>query len=69
MVSRPTEWREVVDFDRIIRRKGGIRGDLYLHRKCVPINEVDFRTAEDLGQGCFDFAKTEKLSTFGNMEI
>lgn len=50
----PAEWAEVVEFDRAIR-DGGPRGLLigknYLHRSCLPIDEVDFSTAEERGQG------------------
>jgi hypothetical protein len=67
--DRPEEWAAAIDFDQTIRRKGGIRGDLFLHRKCVPIEDVDFRTAEELGQGCFNFAKAGKLAAFADMEI
>ncbi|MBU0977324.1 MAG: hypothetical protein KKD18_02830 [Nanoarchaeota archaeon] len=60
------EFKEATEFDEIIRRKGGIRGDLYLHRSCVPLGEVDFRTAKERGQMVFDFYKDEKLNLFVN---
>jgi len=46
----PEEWQGVVEFDRKIRKCGGVRGDIYLHRDCVPLDKVDLRTAEDAGQ-------------------
>jgi len=49
------EFKEATEFDEMIRRKGGVRGDLYLHRSCMPLHEVDFRTAEERGQYVFDF--------------
>ena len=67
--GRPEEWHAAIDFDNTIRRKGGIRGDLFLHRQCVPIEDIDFRTAEDMGQGCFDFTKVGKLATFSRIEL
>ena len=48
--QNPDEWTDVVEFDRAIRRRGGDRGDLYLHRSCQPLEEIDFRSLEDLGQ-------------------
>lgn len=46
--ERPEDWREVVQFDRDLRRPGGLReritaglrADLYLHRSCMPIDEA-----------------------------
>jgi hypothetical protein len=40
--TSPIEWQEVVDFDRAIRLMGGMRGDCFLHRRCIPLDEVDF---------------------------
>tara|TARA_R100001510_G_C7582534_1_gene155018 strand:- start:29 stop:847 length:819 start_codon:yes stop_codon:yes gene_type:complete len=44
------EWKDIVDFDKSIRRLGGVKGDLFLHRSCKPIDEVDFFTLENAGQ-------------------
>lgn len=53
----PDEWAAVVELDRLIRPGvKGTRDRLYLHRSCVPIDEVDLSTAEDHGQ----------LNMFGN---
>ena len=44
-------WADAVDIDRRIRN--GVRGTtqkLYLHRSMKPLDEVDFRNAEDAGQ-------------------
>ena len=49
-INSPDEWQDVVDFDKKIRNSGGMRGQLFLHRKCIPIDEVDLRTSEDHGQ-------------------
>jgi len=67
--ERPAEWSMAIDFDSAIRHKGGIRGDLFLHRQCKPLEDVDLRTAEDMGQGCFDFAKRGKIQLFSEIEI
>ena len=52
--SRPEEWAELVEFDRAIRNCGGMRGEVYLHRSCRPLETVPL-TIEDTGQSVFDF--------------
>ena len=53
--NRPDDWRQVVDFDHALR-DGSMRlaatssGELYLHRSCQPIDQVDLRTREEHGQ-------------------
>jgi len=58
-LTDPESWREAVDVDRALRgvrgRKNGtgkpiMRGEGFLHRSCVPLEEVDLRNAEDRGQ-------------------
>jgi hypothetical protein len=47
----PESWADAVDIDRRIRN--GVRGTtqkLYLHRSMKPLDQVDFRNAEDAGQ-------------------
>lgn len=52
--NRPQEWRGVVEFDAAIRRGiPGVKNAAYLHRSLVPLDEVDLRTAEDMGQANF----------------
>ena len=46
----PGEWADAVEFDKAIRVAGGMRGDTFLHRSCVPLDEVDLDTPEDRGQ-------------------
>jgi hypothetical protein len=48
--NSPVDWEKAVDFDRRIRKAGGMRGDTYLHRQCIPLEEVDLSTPEDHGQ-------------------
>lgn len=48
--TRPDEWADAVDFDKAIRHAGGIERPTYLHRSCVPLDEVDLSTAEEHGQ-------------------
>lgn len=46
----PDEWQDAIDFDRSIRKAGGMRGDTFLHRSCVPLDQVDLSTSADHGQ-------------------
>jgi hypothetical protein len=36
----PDEWQEAIEFDRAIRKCGGMRGDMYLHADRVPLDEA-----------------------------
>ena len=50
-IDYPKEFDKAVKIDRMIR--GGVRGTkekLYLHRSMIPLEDVDFRNAEDFGQ-------------------
>ena len=44
------EYADAVLFDQQIRKVGGLMGDTYLHKSCKPLNMVDLRTKEELGQ-------------------
>ncbi|WP_041699176.1 hypothetical protein [Allorhizobium ampelinum] len=47
----PEAWADAVDVDRAIRTGlRGIRGEVYLHRSCVPLEDADLSTAADHGQ-------------------
>ena len=48
--ANPEEWRDVVEVDRAIRDKQNFKRQQFMHRSLKPIYEVDFSTAEDLGQ-------------------
>ncbi len=48
--NHPEEWADAVEFDKLTRRKGGMRGDLFLHKDCVPLDEADLDTPEEKGQ-------------------
>lgn len=55
--ENPVEWADAVEFDVAIR-KGSVartgdelRGEAFLHRSCVPLDQVDLSTPEDRGQG------------------
>lgn len=45
----PEEFADAVLIDRAIRHSRS-KGELFLHRQCVPLDQVDFSTAEDRGQ-------------------
>ncbi|MBF2712767.1 hypothetical protein [Agrobacterium vitis] len=47
----PEAWAEAVIVDRALRTGiRRIRGEVYLHRSCVPLDEADLSTAADHGQ-------------------
>lgn len=48
--ENPTEWADAVEVDRAIRHQPGIRGEQFMHRSMTPLESVDLRTAEDMGQ-------------------
>jgi len=51
-VNDPASFRDAVKFDRAIRSKrlGQIKHAPFLHRSCKPLDEVDLRNLEDMGQ-------------------
>jgi len=52
--NAPDEWADAVMIDRIIRDGGtarGMRSQQFMHRSCLPLDQVDLSTAEDRGQG------------------
>lgn len=55
--ANPDDWADAVEFDRLIRNghpnKNGdaLVATAYLHPARVPLDEVDLRTEEELGQG------------------
>ena len=47
----PEAWADAVSVDAAIRTEfRGIRGDVYLHRSAVPLDQVDLSTDADRGQ-------------------
>jgi hypothetical protein len=49
--DRPEEFADAVAFDEQIRRGlPAVTGDVYVHRSCLPLAQVDFSTDEDRGQ-------------------
>jgi len=41
------EWADVTAFDIAIRRCGGMRGDVFLHRSCRSLESVDLRPRDE----------------------
>ena len=48
--TSPEEFKEACQFDEAIRNRGGMRGQIFVHRSAKPLREVDFSTPEDHGQ-------------------
>lgn len=40
-----------VEFDAMMRKCGGMSGDVFVHRSMQPLDEEDFRTDVDKGHG------------------
>ena len=49
-LNDPSSFADAVAFDKAIRKS--TRGDKqqFMHRSCKPLDEVDFRNLEDMGQ-------------------
>ena len=47
----PDGWADAVEFDAAIRWCGGMEAPCFLHRDCVPLDQVDLSTEEERGQG------------------
>lgn len=52
----PVEWEDAVYIDHMIRLGPGMRRKQYMHRSRIPLDEVDLRSEEQMGQ----------LDLFGN---
>lgn len=48
--EEPDAWADVTEFDGLIRSRGGMRGELFLHRSGQPLIQVDLSTPEERGQ-------------------
>lgn len=51
----PASWQQAIEVDAHIRKpssgvRRGMNAQLYLHKSCVPLDQVDLSTAEDHGQ-------------------
>lgn len=53
--NRPEEFADAVAFDAEIRRCNGMRGEQYIHRSMIPLDQVSFRPEPDYPLfGCED---------------
>lgn len=52
MINSPDDFAHAVHFDKQIRTNTvkGVRAEVFLHKSCQPLDQVDLRTAEDAGQ-------------------
>lgn len=53
----PSAWTVMDPLDRAIRKCGGMRGDVFVHRDAVPLDEADLETQDE---------KDGQLGLFGN---
>jgi len=63
--SDPEQWADAVEVDRAIRHADGMDGQVFLHRGCRPLEQIDLRSDEDKGQMTFGF-RNECLGYCGN---
>jgi hypothetical protein len=52
-INDPKSFKDAVSFDKKIRNKGRNDVKQYVHRSCLPLDEVDFNNSEDNGQLSF----------------
>ena len=53
-LNHKNEWEQVIDFDRRIRLGTKTKDEIFLHKECKPINEIDF------------YKKDNQLNLFNN---
>jgi hypothetical protein len=46
----PDELADAIEVDRAIRKQPGMKGDQFMHRKRIPLHEVDLRSDAEIGQ-------------------
>ena len=51
----PALWADAIEVDEAIRQTEGMDGQVFLHRSCLPLKEVDLRTPREKGQMDFGF--------------
>jgi hypothetical protein len=62
-INDPESFAEAVQFDKDIRKNksGQLRNQAFVHRSCKPLDEVDFRNLEDMGQLNFFIEECEGM--------
>lgn len=51
----PEGWADALEVDKAIRQQGKIKAQQFMHRSCVPLDQVDLTTAVERGQIEFGF--------------
>ena len=46
----PDSWADAVMLDKLIRKQPLVKAQQFMHKSCLPLDEVDFSTAADHGQ-------------------
>ena len=46
---RPDEWKDACEFDEAVRKCGGMRGDVFLHRELVPLRVASLAGTDKRG--------------------
>jgi len=55
--NEPEAFAQAVEIDRLIRNTPGMHNKEFVHRDRVPLDAVDFSTAQDNGQGMLDICE------------
>ena len=48
--NSPAEWQDAIEVDAAIRHGFRMKGEQFMHRSMVPLDQVDLSTAADHGQ-------------------
>lgn len=56
-LNHEDEWEQVINFDRRIRLGTKNKDEIFLHRDCKPINEIDFK--EKIKEDTYDFGQLD----------
>jgi len=60
--ENPVEWADAIDFDKQLRTiETKFDSEMYLHKSCKPLDEVDLRSEEERGQGTLFDAECEGM--------
>lgn len=52
------DFKDAIEFDKMIRKIPNIKGECYLHRSCKPLDEVQFNFLDFRSFGCSDVCLT-----------
>lgn len=57
----PAEMQDAIEVDRAIRRDPRMKSEQYMHRSLLPLDQVDFSSAEDRGQMNFFLSECDGM--------